>query len=99
MIAITKKQKEVFDFLKVYINKNGYSPSIKEICDHFGTTSLSTMNKLLSTLDKKGLIKKTPRKKRSIELVDRENTQMNMTEVTGKQSTNSTLLTLILKKV
>ncbi|MBU1626611.1 transcriptional repressor LexA, partial [bacterium] len=72
MIFLTKKQKGIYDFLREYINENGYAPSIKEICDFFGTRSIATMHKQLITLENKGLIRRTPKMKRAIELVDTE---------------------------
>jgi repressor LexA len=68
MTYLTKKQKGIFDFLKEYITDKGYAPSIQELCDHFGTTSLSTMHKQLVTLENKGFIKRSPNMKRAIEL-------------------------------
>jgi len=72
MIFLTKKQKGIYDYLKEYINDNGYAPSIKEICDYFGTKSIATMHKQLITLENKGLIRRTPKMKRAIELVESE---------------------------
>jgi repressor LexA len=73
VIFLTKKQKGIYDFLKEYIGEKGYAPSIKEICDYFGTTSIATMHKQLITLENKGLIRRTPKMKRAIELVESEN--------------------------
>jgi repressor LexA len=72
MTFLTKKQKGIFDYLKEYITEKGYAPSIQEICDHFGTTSLSTMHKQLVTLENKGFIKRSPNMKRAIELSKNE---------------------------
>jgi len=83
MIFLTKKQKGIYDFLKEYIGEKGYAPSIKEICDHFGTRSIATMHKQLITLENKGLIRRTPKLKRAIELVESEErkTDLDFVEV------------------
>ena len=72
MTLLTKKQKSIYDYLKEYIGKNGIAPSIKEICDHFGTTSVSTMHKQLMALEKKGYIRRIPKMGRAIELIERK---------------------------
>ena len=81
MVAPTKKQKLVYDFLEEYIKKYGYAPSIKEICDHFGTTSVGTMQKLLVTLHEKGMIKRDPKKKRAIELIKKDEPEKDDREI------------------
>jgi repressor LexA len=67
---LTKKQKAVYDYVKEYIDKNGFAPSVQEMCNFFGKASLNTMHKYLVTLEEKGLLKRTPYKNRSIELVE-----------------------------
>ena len=70
MVYLTKRQKSVYDFLKSYIEENGYAPTVKEMCVHFGKTSLNTMHKHLITLEEKGLIRRDAKKSRSVELVE-----------------------------
>jgi len=70
MVYLTKRQKGVYDFLKSFIEENGYAPSVKELCDHFGKASLNTMHKHLLTLESKGLIRRDAKKSRSVELVE-----------------------------
>ena len=81
MAFLTKKQKSIYDYLKEYIGDMGYAPSIKEICDHFGTTSVSTMHKQLTALENKGLIRRTPKMRRAIELVDTKEDKPDITEI------------------
>jgi len=81
MTLLTKKQKDIFDYLREYIGDKGFAPSIKEICDHFGTTSVSTMHKQLMALEKKGYIRRIPKMQRAIELVDRRADETEFTEV------------------
>ncbi len=66
-MALTKRQKEILDFLKTFIDENGYSPSFEEICAAFGYTSLATVHEHLTNLATKGYIRKADRKSRSIE--------------------------------
>jgi repressor LexA len=70
---LTKRQKEIFDFLKQQILKNGYAPSIAEIGKHFGLNSPATIHKHLSHLQEKGLIRKQDNLSRSIEITSEEN--------------------------
>ncbi|PIQ99108.1 MAG: repressor LexA [Nitrospinae bacterium CG11_big_fil_rev_8_21_14_0_20_45_15] len=70
---LTRRQKEIFDFLKQQIQKNGYAPSIAEIGKHFGLNSPATIHKHLSHLQEKGLIRKQDNLSRSIEIASEEN--------------------------
>ncbi|MBU1628419.1 transcriptional repressor LexA [bacterium] len=81
MILLTKKQKGIFDYLEEYIGEKGYAPSIKEICDHFGTTSVSTMHKQLLALEQKGYIKRIPKMSRAIELIEKKSEETVLTEI------------------
>ena len=66
-MALTKRQKEILDFLKSFIDENGYAPSFEEICTAFGYTSLATVHEHLTNLAAKGYIRKAYRESRSIE--------------------------------
>ena len=66
-MALTKRQKEILDFLKAFIDENGYSPSFEEICAAFGYTSLATVHEHLTNLATKGYIRKAYRESRSVE--------------------------------
>jgi repressor LexA len=68
-MALTKRQKEVLNYLVSFINKNGYSPSFEEIAHALKLTSLATVHKHLSTLEKKGFIRRGYNQSRSIEVV------------------------------
>lgn len=67
-MALTKRQKEVLNYLVAFINKNGYSPSFEEIARALKLTSLATVHKHLSTLEKKGFIRRGYNQSRSIEV-------------------------------
>jgi len=63
------RQKEVLDYLVGFLNKNGYSPSFEEIANSLKLTSLATVHKHLSTLEKKGFIRRGYNQSRSIEVM------------------------------
>ncbi len=68
-MTLTKRQKEVLNYLVGFLNKNGYSPSFEEIANAMKLTSLATVHKHLSTLEKKGFIRRGYNQSRSIEVV------------------------------
>jgi repressor LexA len=67
-MALTKRQKEVLDTLVHFANKHGYSPSFEEIAKALKLTSLATVHKHLSTLERKGFIRRGYNQSRSIEV-------------------------------
>jgi len=68
-MALTKRQKEVLDFLVSFLNKHGYSPSFEEIAHSLKLTSLATVHKHITTLERKGFIRRGYNQSRSIEVV------------------------------
>lgn len=68
-MALTKRQKDVLNYLVGFINKNGYSPSFEEIGRSMRLTSLATVHKHLQTLEKKGFIRRGYNQSRSIEVL------------------------------
>ena len=68
-MALTRRQKQVLDFLVGFINRHGYSPSFEEIGDSLGLSSLATVHKHLGTLEKKGFIQRGHNRSRSVEVV------------------------------
>lgn len=69
MEKLTSKQNAVLDFLKKSIAKNGFPPTVREICSALGLSSPATAHAHLETLEKKGYIKKGNSKNRAIELL------------------------------
>lgn len=67
--TITDKQREVFNFLKSYIEENGRSPSYEEIKEEIGVNSSSSIQKRMKGLEERGWIKVLPHKARSIEII------------------------------
>ncbi len=68
-MAITRRQRQVYDFIAEFVSKNGYSPSFEEIGEGLGLNSLATVHKHLSNLEKKGLLKRDFNRSRSIDIV------------------------------
>ena len=68
-MALTRRQKQVFDFLVHFINGHGYSPSFEEIGGGLGLSSLATVHKHIQTLEKKGFIRRGYNQSRSVEVV------------------------------
>ncbi len=66
-MPLTKRQKEILDYLREFIDENGYAPSFEEIRTAFGYSSLATVHEHLSNLERKGCIRKAYRESRSIE--------------------------------
>ncbi|HMZ50876.1 MAG TPA: transcriptional repressor LexA, partial [Candidatus Sumerlaeota bacterium] len=66
---LTRRQREVFDFIRQFIEDNSYSPSLEEIAKGMELSSLATVHKHLSNLATKGIIKRHWNKGRGIEIV------------------------------
>jgi repressor LexA len=68
---LTKRQQEIFDFIKRYSEKNGYPPTVRDIGKAVGLASPSTVHAHLDNLQKLGLVRRDPTKPRAMELLDR----------------------------
>ncbi len=68
---LTKRQQEIFDFIKQYSAKYGYPPTVRDIGKAVGLASSSTVHAHLANLEKVGLLRRDPSKPRAIELLDR----------------------------
>ncbi|MEN8252875.1 MAG: transcriptional repressor LexA [Patescibacteria group bacterium] len=77
-VTLYKRQRQIVDFIAQYIQKNGYSPTLQEIADCIGVSSLATIHEHLQALQRKKVIKKYAGTVRGIELVDR--TFLRMTD-------------------
>jgi len=69
-IILYKRQRQILDFIKQYIQKNGFAPSLTEIAGALGVSSLATVHEHLTAMAKKGVIKRFRGSVRGIELVD-----------------------------
>lgn len=70
--TLTRRQKQLLDFLEKEIARNGYAPTLEEIGAEFGLTSLATVHKHLSNLEEKGLIKRHAGRSRAVELLPQQ---------------------------
>jgi len=68
-MALTRRQRQVYDFLAHFVDENGYSPSFEEIGEGLGLSSLATVHKHISNLEEKGLLKRDYNRSRSIDLL------------------------------
>src|SRR5882724_5554759 len=68
-MAITRRQRQVYDYISDFVQRNGYSPSFEEIAEGLGLNSLATVHKHVSNLEKKGLLTRDYNRSRSIDLV------------------------------
>lgn len=68
-MAITKRQREIYDFIARFVAEHGYSPSFEEIGAGTDLSSLATVHKHVSNLEKKGLLKRDYNRSRSIDVL------------------------------
>jgi len=68
---LTKRQQEIFDFIKRYSAKYGYPPTVRDIGKAVGLASSSTVHAHLANLEKVGLLRRDPSKPRAIEMLDK----------------------------
>jgi len=68
-MALTKRQRQIYDYISDFVSRNGYSPSFEEIGDGMGLSSLATVHKHISNLEKKGLLKRDYNRSRSIDVL------------------------------
>src|ERR671919_748898 len=71
-LNLTKRQQEIFDFVKRYVGEHGYPPTVRDIGKAIGLTSSSTVHAHLGNLERLGLLRRDPTKPRAMEvLVDK----------------------------
>jgi repressor LexA len=68
-VTLTKRQREILDYIEETIKDQGYAPTLEEIGEHFALKSLATVHKHVSNLEAKGLIRRKWNHSRAIELV------------------------------
>jgi len=68
-MAITRRQRQVYDFISEFVQRKSYSPSYEEIRKGLGLRSLATVHKHISNLEKKGLLTRGYNRSRSIDLL------------------------------
>jgi len=67
---LTKRQRETFEFIRGFLEREGYAPSLEEIASHFGLSSVATVHKHVQNLVEKRLLRKAWNRSRSLELVE-----------------------------
>ncbi len=68
-MAITRRQRQVYDFISEFVQAQGYSPSFEEIGEGLGLSSLATVHKHISNLEQKGLLRRDYNRSRSIDVL------------------------------
>ena len=58
-MALTRRQKEIYEFVRSFLDREGYAPSLEEIAAHFGLSSVATVHKHIQNLVEKGLLRKS----------------------------------------
>ena len=79
-MPLTRRQRQILDYLKTYIEEHQYAPSFEEIAAHFSFSSLATVHEHLTNLERKGFINRSHNESRSIELIP-EQGQAGATEL------------------
>ncbi len=68
-MAVTRRQKEVVDFISSFTDRNGYSPSFEEIAQGLNLKSLATVHKHITNLQRKGVVQREQNRSRSIDVL------------------------------
>ena len=94
---LTKKQKQIVDFISVFLEENDYSPSYREIMSGLGLSSVSAVAEHVENLIAKGVLTKTPGAARSLEVVIAPHTETvtlfnNAIENAASEEDKNTLL-------
>lgn len=80
-VTLYRRQRQIVEFISQFIQKNGYSPTLQEIADAIGVSSLATVHEHLQALEKKNVIKKYDGAIRGIELIDRLGSETSSIEL------------------
>jgi repressor LexA len=94
-LKLTKRQQEIFEFIKQYSGRHGYPPTVRDIGKAIGLTSSSTVHAHLANLEKLGLVRRDPTKPRALELLGeaaRKITGQSGLPVVGRVAAGSPIL-------
>ncbi len=80
-VTLYRRQRQIVDFVKQFIQRNGYSPTLQEIADALGVSSLATVHEHLQALVKKKVIRKFEGAVRGLEIIDEKMSQLNTLEL------------------
>lgn len=81
MEGLSKRQNDVFQYIKNYIIDNGYAPCVRDICSALNLKSTSTAHAHLTKLEKKGYISRDPAKPRTIMILDGSQTKERFVQI------------------
>jgi repressor LexA len=82
-MGLTKRQKEIIDFINKFHEDKGYAPSYREIGQYFGLSSTATVCEHIQTLQEKGYLKTDPNEARSIEIITKERAEAIFLSLAG----------------
>jgi repressor LexA len=91
-MAITKRQREIYDFIARFVAEHGYSPSFEEIGEGTDLSSLATVHKHVTNLEKKGLLKRDYNRSRSIDVLPPRGALKKSMEVAARAAMELPLL-------
>lgn len=92
---ITKRQQEIYDFIKSYQREKGYPPSVREMAAAVGLSSPSTVHAHLASLEEHGLIKRDKTKPRALELFNEDGSAVKLASVEENPSRGTVTLPLV----
>lgn len=92
---ITKRQQQIYDFIRAYQQEKGYPPSVREMAAAVGLSSPSTVHAHLSALEDHGLIKRDKTKPRALEVFEQDGTSVKIAEVRAMPDRGSVSLPLV----
>ncbi|HVP51437.1 MAG TPA: transcriptional repressor LexA [Terriglobales bacterium] len=91
-MAITKRQREIYDFIARFVAERGYSPSFEEIGEGTDLSSLATVHKHITNLEKKGLLRRDYNRSRSIDVLPPKGALKKSMQVAASVGTELPLL-------
>lgn len=92
---ITKRQQQIYDFIRSYQKEKGYPPSVREMAAAVGLSSPSTVHAHLSALEEHGLIKRDATKPRALEVFNTDGSSVKLDEVKDTSTRGTVSLPLV----
>jgi repressor LexA len=93
--VLTARQQEIWNYLVEYVDGHGYPPTVREIGEHVGLASPSTVHAHLANLERAGLLHRDPTKPRALELLGRERREPATRETVERDEPNVARLPLL----
>ena len=91
---ITKRQQQIYDFIKEYQQEKGYPPSVREMASAVGLSSPSTVHAHLSALEARGLLKRDATKPRALELFNEDGSSVSISKSDEPTAPRGTVVSL-----